>query len=68
MADITVKYSKKYDELFFKWSEGNRGLANILMTDVLDTRTQKMLENNGFDLTSLKFSINRKQQENQNDK
>lgn len=56
--DIEIKWNKKEEDLEVTWREG-KGTA-IFILELFDKGFQKKLWDRGYDLTSLKFSINRR--------
>lgn len=62
-ADIKLRYSNKENDLEVVWEVGHKHSAGYIL-DLFSKEVQNELKNRGYDLKTLKFSINKKMEKN----
>lgn len=67
MPDIAFRWSKRENDIQVKWAAGCRATARYLMGRIFGVGYSddllKELDQRGYDVTTLRFSINRKKEE-----
>ena len=61
--DITIRYSKKENDLEVNWEIGHKATASYII-GLFNKGVQEELEKRGYDIKTIKFSINKKVSKN----
>lgn len=62
--DIKLRWNKRENDIEVQWEAGHKH-TGLYMLDLFNKDVQKELRDRGYDLTTIKFSINKKNASNE---